>query len=167
VIRHNPDRVAAMNRPNRYKVNSPAVIHEMIDGEIILVNLEKGHYYSLLNSGAEILEYIIRGMSQPEIASVLSAQYQEDPKVIEKAVEDLVLELQAEEILIHDESQEAGDHNFENLLASKGNKKDEGFRSPILETYTDMEDLLLLDPIHEVDESGWPNMAPITPEEGK
>ena len=32
-----------------------------------------------------------------------------------------------------------------------------GFEAPILQKYTDMQDLLLLDPIHEVDEAGWPH----------
>jgi hypothetical protein len=27
----------------------------------------------------------------------------------------------------------------------------------VLERYTDMQELLLLDPIHDVDESGWPH----------
>jgi hypothetical protein len=31
------------------------------------------------------------------------------------------------------------------------------FEMPKLSKYTDMEDLLALDPIHEVDEMGWPN----------
>jgi hypothetical protein len=30
----------------------------------------------------------------------------------------------------------------------------------VLQKYTDMADLLLLDPIHEVDEQGWPQPAP-------
>ncbi len=30
-------------------------------------------------------------------------------------------------------------------------------REPRLDKYTDMQELLLLDPIHEVDERGWPN----------
>ncbi len=33
------------------------------------------------------------------------------------------------------------------------------FNPPLLEKYTDMQDLLLIDPIHEVnDEHGWPKM---------
>ena len=32
------------------------------------------------------------------------------------------------------------------------------FEPPVIQRYTDMQDLLLLDPIHEVEESGWPNM---------
>ncbi len=30
------------------------------------------------------------------------------------------------------------------------------FQIPVLDVYSDMQDLLLLDPIHDVDETGWP-----------
>jgi len=30
------------------------------------------------------------------------------------------------------------------------------FSAPVLNAYTDMEELLLLDPIHDVDQAGWP-----------
>jgi len=33
------------------------------------------------------------------------------------------------------------------------------FTKPELHKFTDMQDLLLFDPIHEVDESGWPNVG--------
>jgi hypothetical protein len=33
------------------------------------------------------------------------------------------------------------------------------FTHPQLQKYTDMQELLLLDPIHEVEESGWPATA--------
>jgi hypothetical protein len=32
----------------------------------------------------------------------------------------------------------------------------EPFAAPALNTFSDMQELLLLDPIHEVDEAGWP-----------
>ena len=59
-------------------VNSPSVIGEVLDGEVIIVNLDSGAYYS----------------------------------------------------------------------------------KPFLQKYTDMAALLLLNPIHEVDEQGWPQPAP-------
>jgi hypothetical protein len=31
---------------------------------------------------------------------------------------------------------------------------------PLIEKFTDMEDLLLLDPVHDVDARGWPHAAP-------
>ena len=35
--------------------------------------------------------------------------------------------------------------------------KSKAFSLPLLQKYTDMEEMLLLDPIHEVDEHGWPS----------
>jgi hypothetical protein len=32
------------------------------------------------------------------------------------------------------------------------------YAQPLLETYTEMQDLLLLDPIHDVGEAGWPSL---------
>jgi hypothetical protein len=32
------------------------------------------------------------------------------------------------------------------------------YAAPTLQKHTDMQDLLLLDPIHEVDETGWPSV---------
>ena len=31
------------------------------------------------------------------------------------------------------------------------------YEKPKIETFSDMKDLLLLDPIHDVDETGWPS----------
>ena len=40
------------------------------------------------------------------------------------------------------------------------------FEAPVLAKYTDMAQLLVLDPIHDVDETGWPKIpqAPVTSE---
>ena len=40
------------------------------------------------------------------------------------------------------------------------NTSQDDFTNPVLEKFTDMAELLLLDPIHEVDDSGWPNKPP-------
>ena len=34
------------------------------------------------------------------------------------------------------------------------------YEPPVIECYPDMQELLLLDPIHEVDETGWPRSIP-------
>lgn len=38
-----------------------------------------------------------------------------------------------------------------------------GYRPPVLEVFADMQDLLLLDPIHDIDEVGWPVARPDSP----
>lgn len=155
-----------MKKSIQYKINSPNVIHEMIDGEVVIVNLDKGHYYSLRNSGAEIWIGIVAGMSSSEIVNNLSQQYDGEHKEIEEAVNNLSAELESDELIISHPAGEVVEVKLkEDKLISKETKLKK-FVIPVLEKYTDMEELLLLDPIHEVDETGWPNMAIGTAEEG-
>ena len=43
------------------------------------------------------------------------------------------------------------------IIKKEENKTKLTFEHPTIEKYDDMQELLLLDPIHEVDEDGWPN----------
>jgi hypothetical protein len=156
-----------MKKSNQYRVNSPSVIHEMIDDEVVIVNLEKGRYYSLLRTGAEIWAGISEGMASDDIILRLSNQYEADRKVIEMAVNNLISELQKEGVII---PIKPGDRRVtvpnENVSTDNKSGKQK-FEIPKLEKYTDMEELLLLDPIHDIDEMGWPNMALDATEKGE
>ena len=55
-----------------------------------------------------------------------------------------------------DETQNAADGDFVNVKDSPSNlKSKKEYEAPVLECYTDMQELLLLDPIHEVEETNW------------
>lgn len=43
-----------MNLSEKFKINIPKVVHEMIEGEVVIVNLDGGDYYSLVTVGADI-----------------------------------------------------------------------------------------------------------------
>jgi hypothetical protein len=45
---------------------------------------------------------------------------------------------------------------LEKALAQAGGAANGVFTRPVLTKFTDMQDLLLLDPIHDVNSSGWP-----------
>ncbi len=45
-------------------------------------------------------------------------------------------------------------------LASVAVRRHGHFEPPKLAKYTNMSDLLMLDPVHDVDEQGWPNRKP-------
>ena len=131
--------------------NSPNVVSEDFEGEVILVNLINGNYYSLRNSAAYIWKHIEGNYSYQELLENVQAHYalqaDSDPGV-GKFVEDLMAQQ-----LIRTEPlngyQPKGTNGFETNQAE--------FEPPVLEVYSDMQDLLLLDPIHDVDEeSGWP-----------
>jgi hypothetical protein len=140
----------------KFKINTPNIVHELIDGEVIIVNLKQGDYYSLLNTSAEIWTEIEREQSSAQIVAQLTQNYQEEPEIIAQGVQLFIDQLIEEGII----TELTGDIP-ENEIVSHGfgnNGIDKPpFEMPKLSKYTDMEDLLALDPIHEVDEMGWPN----------
>ena len=136
------------------KVNSPNVVHETIDGETILLDLNTGNYYSLDGTGALIWEFIDKTGNWGKAIEIMSAENLEQSDVIASAIRQFAEELVAEKLLTgsEDEIEPSDVSELENQLREiAGN-----FKAPALNKYTDMQDLLLLDPIHEVDEKGWP-----------
>ncbi|NEP88745.1 MAG: PqqD family protein [Okeania sp. SIO2C2] len=147
-----------MKNTERFQINSPTVVQETIEGEVVIVNLEKGDYYSLLNTSADIWSAIEKGNSTTEIIAEITERYEGDRETIETAVNSLIAQLQEEEIIIVAPRNELTNENRQEVkTATDNNQQKLPFEPPVLSKYTDMEELLALDPIHEVDEMGWPN----------
>ena len=45
----------------RFRVDSRRVVHETIDGETILIDLQSGNYYSLGGCGSSVWDLLTRG----------------------------------------------------------------------------------------------------------
>jgi hypothetical protein len=137
-----------------FRINSPNVVQETIDGEVVIVHLKKGNYYSLLDTGAAVWANLEKGMCQEQIIVDLINCYDGEVETITKAVGDLLTQLQEEEIIIP-----VSDAKIIEIATAENSSLDSKpkFVIPSLGKYTDMEELLALDPIHEVDEMGWPN----------
>ena len=144
-----------------FRVNSPNVIQEIIDDEVIIVNLDSGNYYSLAHVGAEIWSLIESGAAVAEVVNGIRQRYDGDHVDVEDAVNQLVDQLQQEALIVPDGAKELESIKGLDRQVETGVETERPpFEVPILGTYTDMQDLLLLDPIHEVDEMGWPNREP-------
>ena len=140
----------------RFEVDRRRVVHETIDGEAILIHMETGVYYSLEGAGAEIWNGLVAGSSSKEVALTLRMRYQAPPDTIEGAVSRLAEELCREGLLDETDGPMA-DGAPPGAVTGNAMSAPEDFATPVLHRYTDMADFLLVDPIHEVDESGWPN----------
>ena len=136
----------------RYAVNTSQVISEIIDGEAVMINLTTGNYYSLNESGATAWNAIEAGASAGDLVALLSARYEGDRAEIESAVGRLIDELNREELIVGSED------NGAPPAALDPAAKRMPFEAPQLEKHTDMQDLILLDPVHEVGEQGWPHV---------
>jgi hypothetical protein len=137
--------------PQYLQVNDAKVVHETIDDEVIIIHLESGAYYNLVAAGAGVWRAILQRASCEQAVDALSRAYGADPAVVRDAVTALLEAMVREDILIPAEPQ-AGTTAAFDLPAKTGT----AFTVPELTKYTNMADLLLLDPIHDVDEQGWP-----------
>ena len=139
----------------RFRVNSPNVIHETIEGEVILIDLTSGTYYSLRDTGAAISQAIAQGASEDEITAALESRYDGVADEIRASVQDLVSDLEREGLI---RSEAGGAKAADELFASDA-AAPARFKAPTLEKHTDMQDLILIDPVHEVGAQGWPQPA--------
>jgi len=139
-----------------FTVNLSQIAHETIDGEVVIIHLKSGTYYSLQNVGANIWNLLENGANVTEIITQITHQYDGNHSEIENAVNQLISKLQ-EENLIEAATGEDHIHKSRLKIATEVHAEKPPFQTPVLEKYDDMQDLLLLDPIHEVDETGWPH----------
>jgi hypothetical protein len=145
----------------RFRVNTPTVTHETIDGEAVIINLDSGNYYSLVEVGSFIWGLVEKGASASEVQNSVLQTYQGDAQDIDRGVQELLAQLQQENLIVPVDGAVAFDLN-EVLLSNNSHEKP-SFNPPLLHKYSDMQELLLLDPIHDVDEAGWPKPNPDPP----
>ena len=141
----------------RLRVNSPNVMSETIEGEVIVINLATGSYYSLKDAGAAIWHALEHGAAPDEVTNVLEASYEGSRTELLEAVEALLADLEGEGLVTATEGQDGAAVEIgAQPEAADGNRRP--FERPVLEKYTDMQELILLDPVHEVGAAGWPHL---------
>lgn len=129
-----------------YKINEPGVVAQVVEGEALLIAFETGKYYSSADAGGLIIEAIQQGASLTRIVAAFS-RAGSSAEAIQSGVVAFVEQLVTEQLIVPSQAQPTSDWAPASMLT---------FRTPVLHTYTDLEDLLVLDPIHDVDAAGWP-----------
>jgi hypothetical protein len=127
------------------------VVAETIQGETVVIHLDTGCYYSLRGSAAALWDLLAAGHAEPELAALLTGRFDADPDTVLAAARGFRDRLLAEQLLAPRAPDEAA------APAAAGMPSREPFAPPVLEKYDDMQDLLLADPIHDVEETGWPH----------
>jgi len=147
-----------------YKQNNTDVVFENFGDEIVLINLKSGSYYSMNGPGSTIWELLLKNISPIQILEFIRQKYPENE--YEDTFKKFITVLEAEGLIVptgeYDQTGPGtvGDE-FNHLLHQK--EKAPGI--PLIKIYTDQRELLLLDPIHEVSELGWPNSGGKEPED--
>ncbi len=139
----------------QHYVTNPQVIHETIEGETIIIDLASGTYFSLQGAAPAIWNAIADGKGDEQIVAHLETLYEADSAELGAAVERFLAQLTEDELIAPSEN--GTDHARAAETAQPGQRAP--FTPPTLERYTDMQDIILLDPVHKVDSRGWPHAA--------
>ena len=143
---------------SRLMVNAPAVVSEIIDGEAVIMNLDSGHYFSARGTGAAVWSLLDAGWPPESIARAVASRYKLSLGDAELALRDFMADLDRH-ALVRETATIIGAVSAESASSDMADFPSE-WGPPSLEVFTDMEDLLLLDPIHEVSDEGWPMPQP-------
>jgi hypothetical protein len=141
--------------PVRYRINEPDASAEIFDEEVLAINLSHGHYHSIRGTGVEMWKLLISGSDAAQVVEAMQAAYATDRMTLAADVEGFVKRLVAAGLLVEDAG--AGSASPAAPIRSPDMA---GYSPPIFESHADMQELLLIDPIHDVDVMvGWPLRA--------
>lgn len=141
----------------QYRPNRPQIVDEIVDDEALIIDLTTGAYFSAVGVGAVAWAALARGESVAAVAGALATRFSVDAASTEQDVAAFVAELLAERLLV-----EASDDSPADTAGSETVETSRPYGAPKLEKYTDLSDLILLDPVHDVSEAGWPQRQPNT-----
>jgi hypothetical protein len=124
--------------------------HECLDDQVIMINLETGAYYALELVAADCWVALVAGAGFDDIVSEVVRRYDVDQARAERDIE-LFLESLVDEGLVQWSNQAPVPLTTGDAVAART-----AYRAPEIEKHDDLEELLLLDPIHDVGPEGWP-----------
>lgn len=134
-----------------YSINRSKVVYDKFDDEVVLINLENGNYFSIRGVAVLVWDLFSSGSDQRSVVSILAQTFGQPREILTADVAEFIGRLLEEELMI------VSDSTLEQTTSALPKTAAVNYAKPVLEVYSDMQDLILLDPIHEVDETGWPN----------
>lgn len=134
-----------------YQANSPRVTHETLAGETIIIDTRTGYYYTGDGLTSVVWVALADGVSPDDIVATC-----EQAGVAHAAdIRDFIQHLLATDLLVP-ARHAAGKVDFDASALASTTKRTLAFK-----VHTDLQELIELDPIHEVDPTqGWPVQNP-------
>jgi hypothetical protein len=136
---------------------APQVVSEQYENEALAINLDSGTYYSLNAASAKVWAMILN--NEP-VHAIVQAFELGDARAA--ALHDFLTRLVQEHLVVCCEPADSPGPDAAGATPA-GAVAEGDVPSFGLEVFTDMQDLLLLDPIHDVEDEGWPVARPDRP----
>ncbi len=135
-----------------YATDEGNVIYEEIEAELVVINLKSGCYYSLNDTASAIWRLVTGGHSLDQVSVLLAERFPSSADGMTGEVARIVSEFLREELL-----SPAGSPQAKEAPLPEGLAMPESFQAPVMTKHSDIQEMLQLDPIHEVTDLGWPD----------
>ena len=106
---------------------------------------------------AAIWAFVEKGAYIDQLVDGMANKYTGNREEIASSVETFLMTLSSEGLVIKTDGDIPSELTQDPLPVAARSADKLPFEPPVLNRYTDMQDLILLDPVHEVDDTGWPN----------
>ncbi|NBA85207.1 PqqD family peptide modification chaperone [Emticicia sp. CRIBPO] len=133
------------------QLDSSNIAKEVFDNEVVMINIPLGKYYSVRGSaGVRVLEILEQPATHEEITKTIAAEYEVSHEQAAADVDAFLQHIENESLVL--ESREPAVEPAPLNVAVK-----QAYAIPALEVFDDMQELILLDPVHDVESfKGWP-----------
>jgi len=129
---------------------SQTVMHERLDGEVVALDMATGRYFSMSGPAADVWHLVSTGC-EPSVWSVeLSTVYMTTNEFV--GIDDFVSKL-LDAGLLKLTGDQTVKSDYDRLPLDHSRQR---WTSPELFSYDDLSDLILIDPVHDTTDDGWP-----------
>ena len=140
-----------------YRLNTSGLSSEDFGGEMVAVNFETGQYYGINGAAVALWTLLHQPMSKAAATQRIREIYTAIPEHVAHDVNSFFEELIKQGLLL---SGSAGDLDVQAEPVSSDALTPlagTAYVAPSIEIYSDLQELIMLDPVHEADpEQGWP-----------
>ncbi|HXJ83231.1 MAG TPA: PqqD family protein [Candidatus Methylomirabilis sp.] len=130
-----------MNPETRFEVNEELVAAKVMDGEVVMINLSTGSYYTSNDVTGALWPLIEQRGPLAAMVELLCSRYDVGPAQAAADLERLLRHLEAENIIRPARAAVSASPSAEG-----GPKERQPYRAPTVEVFRDMAQLLALDP---------------------
>jgi len=152
---------SATDPASRLRIPAKGVAADILDDEVVIVNLTTGHYFSTDGAGCEVWKLLAAGVPVGDVAGTLRTRYSDGVDDIDGYVDHIVGKVLEMGLMVVDDGSDPATTATPDATDVLGPVAEgRTFVPSTFLGFDDMESLLLLDPVHEVDDKGWPHAAP-------
>ena len=138
-----------------FRINEPDVIYQLFDGEVVAIHLGDGAYHSLpAVAGDAFIALGSAGAPIDDVAARIAEKYDAPVDSIARDLSSFFSQLEQQRLIVPVSNGTA--HPPGPRQAAQAARAP--YAKPSVQSHLELQELFLIDPVHDVGRGGWPNL---------